>query len=94
MKPSTLFSELEEGRHLTSILDKTLELKQELETNKANKRDYYFDINKYFKFLEQMQSSGLPLNANLVEEARVELKKERWIKKFNDLQQAGKHTAS
>ena len=36
-----------------------------------------------------MQNSGLPEEQNVIEEARIELKREKWIKKFNDLQQAG-----
>lgn len=87
--PMDFFSELEEGKHLKKILQKTLELKQELQTNKINKREQNFDTQKYFKFLESLQTSGLPVNKKIVEEAKVELKKERWIKKFNDLQQAG-----
>ena len=68
---------------------KTQELKWELENNKINKRDQFFDTHRYFKFLESLQTSGLPVNQKIIEEAKVELKKERWIKKFNDLQQAG-----
>ena len=87
----SFFSQLDEGKYLTSILEKTQDLKKELESNQASKRDILFDSQKYFKFLEHIQNSGLPVNQSLVEEAKVELKKERWIKKFNDLQQAGKH---
>ena len=43
-------------------------------------------MNKYFKLLENIQSSGLPEEASIIEEAKVELKRERWIKKYNDLQ--------
>jgi hypothetical protein len=56
-----------------------------LETYKATKRDPFFDIQKYFKFLEHVQNSGLPVNIDTIEDAKVELKKERWIKKYNDL---------
>ena len=84
------FSQMDEGKNLNAILEKTEELKREMEFNKANKRDIMFDSQKYFKFLEHVQNCGLPINSALVDEAKVELKKERWIKKFNDLQQAGK----
>jgi len=42
-------------------------------------------MNKYFKLLDNIQSSGLPVEDNIIEEAKIELKREKWIKKFNDL---------
>lgn len=53
---------------------------------KAQKRSEQFDPNKYFKLLENVQNSGLPEETFVIEEARIELKREKWIKKFNDLQ--------
>ena len=39
----SFFSQLDEGKYLNSILEKTQDLKRELESNKASKRDILFD---------------------------------------------------
>jgi len=53
------------------------------------KRAENFDQLAYFKLLEQVQNSGLPIQESIIEEARIEHKREKWIKKFHDLQSAG-----
>lgn len=84
------FQTTEEGDLLTQILNKTNALKEQFIEMKAQKRSEHFDPNKYFKLLDNVQNSGLPEEASVIEEARIELKREKWIKKFNDLQQTGK----
>ena len=39
----SFFSQLDEGKYLIAILEKTQDFKRELETNKATKRDILFD---------------------------------------------------
>ena len=41
---------------------------------------------QYFKVCENLISSGLPDEGNMVEVAKQELKKEKWIKRYHDLQ--------
>ena len=81
--------ESDEGKYLNQILEKTDSLKTLFYSQKAQKRTENFDIREYFKLLEQVQNSGLPEEELLIEEARVELKREKWIKKYNDLWTAG-----
>ena len=76
---------MDEGKHIKQILKSTQNLKEELEQYKKDKRDPNFDINNYFKFLEHFQNCGLPVKNEILEDVKIELKRERWIKKFNDL---------
>lgn len=55
------------------------------DTQLAQKRNDNFDQAEYFKLLEKIQNSGLPEEPLLIEEARIELKREKWMKKYNDL---------
>lgn len=79
------FGSTEEGKFIEQILEKTNAVKDQFYELKQQKREPDFDLAKYFKMLDQVQNSGLPVEAAIVEEARIELKREKWIKKFNDL---------
>lgn len=39
--------------------------------------------------LENISNSGLPVEQDIIDEARAELKREKWIKKYNDIQMIG-----
>ena len=84
--PFELFKDSEVGRYLIQILQRTDALDTEFKSQRDQKRSENFDMNKYFKLLDNIQSSGLPVEDNIIEEAKIELKREKWIKKFNDLQ--------
>ena len=82
-------SESDEGIYIQQIIQKVDNIIQDFEQQKLKKSEDSFDLQKYFKLLENIQNSGLPIEEEVVDRARVELKREKWIKKFNDLQQAG-----
>ena len=42
-------------------------------------------MSNYFRVLDNITHSGLPLEEKIVEEARLEHKRENWIKKYTDL---------
>ena len=71
------------------ILDKTNAIVSEFEAERKVKRSENFDTAAYFKLLDNLSHSGLPVESSVVEDARLELKREKWIKKYNDLQQIG-----
>ena len=43
-------------------------------------------MNEYIRNIETLCQSSLPIERALIDEARTELKREKWIKKFYDLQ--------
>ena len=75
---------------MSDIHDKTLALVDQFKKQRANKRNEGFDMNGYFSLLEQIQKSNMPLLPDEIELARDEQKREKWIKKYNDIQLAGK----
>lgn len=40
----------------------------------------------YFKILENLCNCGMPVEQNIIDEAKMELKRQKWIKKYNDIQ--------
>ena len=58
---------------------------------KLQKNNEDFKFNSYFECLEDLLNCGMPISQQLLDEAKVELKKEKWITKFIDLQVAGKN---
>ena len=53
---------------------------------KKKKREEGFDMANYFSILEQIQKSHMPLMPTIIEDAKEEAKREKWIKKYNDIQ--------
>ena len=85
MEKFRFFKETEQGRHIINLKSKTEQAIQTFEQLKSRKRSEDFDIMNYLKFLDNLTHSGLPLKAEVVEDARLEHKRENWIRKYNDL---------
>ena len=83
------FRETNHGKYLLQILSKTNALIGEFHMMKEQKRTENFDLNAYFKLLDNFYSCGLPVEQSVIEEAKAELKREKWIKKYNDIQMVG-----
>lgn len=83
------FRDTNHGKYLMQILAKTNALIGEFHKMKEQKRAENFDLNAYFKLLENFYNCGLPVEQSIVEEAKAELKREKWIKKYNDIQMIG-----
>lgn len=87
------FRETNHGKYLLQILSKTNALIGDFHQMKEQKRSENFDLNGYFKLLDNFYNCGLPVEQNIIEEAKAELKREKWIKKYNDIQTVGNQKA-
>jgi hypothetical protein len=83
------FRETNHGKYLLQILAKTNALIGDFHRMKEQKLAENFDLNAYFKLLDNFYNCGLPVEPSIVEEAKAELKREKWIKKYNDIQMMG-----
>lgn len=83
------FRETNHGKYLLQILSKTNALIGDFHKMKEQKRTENFDLNAYFKLLDYFYNCGLPVEPSIIEEAKAELKREKWIKKYNDIQTVG-----
>lgn len=79
------FKDTKHGGYLLQILAKTDALIGEFHQMKAEKLADNFDLNAYFKLLENFQNCGLPVEPSIIKDVKAELKREKWIKKYNDL---------
>lgn len=75
----------DQGRLLLQIMDKTNSIVSKFGEERRSKRSENFDTAAYFKLLDNVCHSGLPVEEQVVEDARLELKREKWIKRYNDL---------
>eukprot|EP00356_Strombidium_inclinatum_P006436 CAMPEP_0170488088 /NCGR_PEP_ID=MMETSP0208-20121228/6711_1 /TAXON_ID=197538 /ORGANISM="Strombidium inclinatum, Strain S3" /LENGTH=132 /DNA_ID=CAMNT_0010762531 /DNA_START=2987 /DNA_END=3385 /DNA_ORIENTATION=- len=82
--PFAFLAKSQEAKYLLQIQKKTVQLTEEFSKMREAKRDESFKIGTYFSLLEQVQKSGMPLQASILEAARAESKKEKWVKKYNE----------